>query len=235
MFKKELPIIFIGLSVVVAVLVLGWSVFVKREVAAPVQMPVVEDDIVSDDADDDISEVDTSNWKTYRNGRYGFEIKYPLDYTLKEVSIDYILLRRTEDEKNEWLVSVTVKHNRLGVNDSKLTFKEFAEKLAINSCPADGPNRSIKCTGITEMKSFVNKNEINGYEIYLNETTEYFPSNKISNRVKGPIFAMNISKQTNNTARSIFFDFDDERKILDEQEKEILIDQMLSSFKFTES
>jgi len=233
MFKKEIPSIFVGLSVVVAVLVFGWVVFIKSEV--PVQVPVVDDGDVSPVIEDNNnSEINISDWKSYRNEEYGFEFEYPLEYTLKESSVDYILLRRTEDEKNEWLVSVTVKHNRLSVNDSELTFKEFVEKLAISSCPADGPNRSIDCTGITEIKSFVNKNKINGYEIYLNETTKYFPSNKISNRTKGPIFALDIFEQTNNIARSIFFDFDDERKILNEQKKEILINQMLSTFKLTE-
>jgi len=106
MFKKSLPIIFIGLCVVVAALVLGWSVFVKEEVVVPVQAPVVDDennkiipnDIVSDGIEDDnvlddvdngvedngISEIDISDWKTYRNEIIGIEFKYPRDWnTLK--------------------------------------------------------------------------------------------------------------------------------------------------------
>ena len=43
MFRKRLPIIFIGLCLVIAALVLGWSVFVKTEVIAPVWAPVVDD------------------------------------------------------------------------------------------------------------------------------------------------------------------------------------------------
>ena len=76
----------------IAALVLGWAVFVKREVVAPVQAPVVnnndiisngvEDDDVLDDMDNsvddnDISEIDISNWKTYQNEEFGFEVKYP--------------------------------------------------------------------------------------------------------------------------------------------------------------
>ena len=46
MFKKSVPIIFVGLSAVVAMLVLGWSVFVKTD--EPVQVSVVSDkEIVS--------------------------------------------------------------------------------------------------------------------------------------------------------------------------------------------
>ena len=91
MFKKQLPIIFIGLCVIIATLVLGWSVFVKTEVVVPVQAPVVEDDeIIPDDVedddvpDDDVSKIDTSDWKTYKNEIIGIEFKYPRNWdTLK--------------------------------------------------------------------------------------------------------------------------------------------------------
>lgn len=81
MFSKKFPIIFIGLCVVVAMLVLGWSVFVKTEV--PVRVPVVDDGVVDDVEDDvpedkdgdNISEIDISDWRTYITPVYS--IKYP--------------------------------------------------------------------------------------------------------------------------------------------------------------
>ena len=91
MFKKSIPIIFIGLSVVVAMLVLGWVVFVKMN--KPVSVIVVDDgngevavDDISDDADDNTnnnnSEIDVSDWKIYRNEIYGYEIKYPQNWII---------------------------------------------------------------------------------------------------------------------------------------------------------
>ena len=71
----------------VAALVLGWAVFVEREMVAPVLSPIVSDesnndtvsddevDISSDVEDNDILEVDDSDWKTYTTPVY--LIKYP--------------------------------------------------------------------------------------------------------------------------------------------------------------
>ena len=202
----------------------------KRYLPA-IERPVLEPMV--DSTTEPISDVESS-WKTYRNSKYNFEFNYPLDYTLKEVSNNYILLRKIEDKKTEWSICITVEHNRLGTNDFELTFREFVERLAMSGCVADGPDGSTDCTEITEIKPFINKNKINGYEIYMNENTENFLNNKISNRIKGPIFTMNTSEQTSNLSRSIFFDFDDEERILNKQEKQVLIDQILSTFKFTE-
>ncbi|MDF1498264.1 MAG: hypothetical protein P1P85_02830 [Patescibacteria group bacterium] len=54
MFKKELPIIFIGLSIIVAMLVLSLAVFIKSMPVIPVQVPVVTDDSVGGDENDEI-------------------------------------------------------------------------------------------------------------------------------------------------------------------------------------
>ena len=238
MFKKSVPIIFVGLSVVVAMLVLGWSVFVKSDDL--VQVPVVDDgngEIIDDNPNnDDISEIDTSNWKTYQNGRYGFEFNYPLYYTLEKGTNDYALLYRTEHKKAAWSFNLTVEQNRF---DSRLSFEEFVKKSVLDNCVVnDNPNGSTYCTEVTEIKPFVNENKISGYEIYLNEITEDSLNGKISNRIKGPVFAMDVFKQTQAYihAQGIFFDFDGKKdeEVLSKQEKQKLTNQVISTLKFIE-
>ena len=102
MFKKELPIITMGLSIVAAMLVLSWAVFIKLMPAVPVQAPVVDDeeivadDDIPDDTENDDSEIDipdwengnvleadTSNWETYINEIYKYKIKYPKNWIVE--------------------------------------------------------------------------------------------------------------------------------------------------------
>ena len=61
--------------IIIAVLVLGGGYWVWKEKAvAPVP------------STPSVDTVDTTNWKTYRNDQYGFEVKYPIDLKLYEAS-----------------------------------------------------------------------------------------------------------------------------------------------------
>lgn len=121
MFKKEILIIFIGLCVVAAVLVLGWNVFVKTEVSVPVQTLVVSDDNKIDDSDDvedddvlddednnDISEIDTFDWKTYQNEEFGFKFEYPgylnIEEKVEPVGFRSISIFLNGDDLNGYLL-----------------------------------------------------------------------------------------------------------------------------------
>ena len=113
MFKKELPIIFIGLSVVIAVLVLGWTVFVKTEVVAPVWVPVVDNRLKDKTAD----------WLTYENEKYGYNVKYPKDWNFEKLNKD----KKVRIEK------VLPEINSMGGHDFGSISIEVLNNININS------------------------------------------------------------------------------------------------------
>ncbi|MCD6550456.1 hypothetical protein J7K24_02835 [bacterium] len=62
-------------------------------------------------------EIDTSNWKTYKNEEYGFEIKYPED--LKEIELKYI-------SQSDWPPEIKVKDAGSDFNCSTLNMGPVA-------------------------------------------------------------------------------------------------------------
>jgi len=148
MFKKKIPIIFVGLSVVVAALVLSYTVFVKQEVVAPVEPAVVSDDnqngeddeIITDspDLEDDvandnnISEIDISDWETYQNEEFGFEVKYPEDWNVSveeyeprwhETVLGRIVISGSAKDYFYAPLSITIRSN-----EEELSIKEWFQR-----------------------------------------------------------------------------------------------------------
>ena len=196
MFKKKLPIIFVGLSVVVVMLVLGWVVFVRTDDL--VQVPVVSDDVVSDEAgDDDIpddiddnnnnSEIDTSNWKTYQNERYGYEIKYPKDWILETYEEDYgknakksiRLAFHTKDKQKiegyQESLMASVNIAIINKESSDFTVEDYLKDFGYDfnqETIKDG--RILRTRGIAETWMRIKKENFKGNEAYIIQTLEDF-------------------------------------------------------------
>ncbi len=86
MLKKLIPIIPIGLSIFVVILVLSYAVFVKPEPVVPVQMSLVNNDvtptttITTTTMPDDIPTISMGNFKTFQSDRLKISFKYPMEW-----------------------------------------------------------------------------------------------------------------------------------------------------------
>lgn len=133
---KKSIIALIGIGTISVALALGYVAFVKPRTDKPVQNPEVDNSIKDTTTaplpspdetasilpeTDNITEADTSNWKTYRNDTYGFEVKYPTTLYLFDCSSNFY-------EQNPLYVHLTPNKN----SDCNSPYKAIDSLIAIS-------------------------------------------------------------------------------------------------------
>ena len=174
MLKKLIPIIPIGLSMFVVMLVLSCAVFVKPESVVPINPPVVNNDIMPTPpvippvVDDDISDIDTSNWKIYKNEEFGFEIKYPKDwYVVEELDRERVVI--SSDIKNPFYAPIVI---AIRSNEKRLSIKEWFQKSYPKNDISKLEIQKVKFNGIDGMR-FSKKPDSIGSFYFPNEDKIY--------------------------------------------------------------
>ena len=87
-------------AVVILALIGGGAVWYFKQSNKPVNPPVTENEL-GQNASTTTENVDTSNWLTYRNEEYGFEVKYPKEWNIVNSQYGNGIIFYGEDWKKE--------------------------------------------------------------------------------------------------------------------------------------
>lgn len=123
------------------------------------------------------SQVDTSSWKTYRNGQYGFEFKYPMGWATTTVKLPLIV---SVDEHPDWGgasggVFVATTKTQTVSEAQAFAQKEAEDKLKISSSSPAGYPRYTMPELVTIANTPAIKRSYQSYEIVPSGIDYIFP------------------------------------------------------------
>ena len=135
----------------------------------------------------------TSTKKTYTSKKYKFSFSYPSTYEVMEYTPEHISVGNKTTLGFDSLADIAF---ILSEPDTQSTFEEFALDEARLLCDADGPNESLSCPEIKDLKSFTTGKLVDGSEFYTITQLKNLRTGTIVKGTKGPFIALNTTDLT---------------------------------------
>ena len=132
----------------------------------------------------------TQTKKVYTSKTYKFSFSYPSMYEVMEYTPEHISVGNKTSLGFDSLVDIAF---ILSEPDTQSTFEEFALDEARLLCDADGPNESLSCPEIKDLKSFTTGKLVDGNEFYTITQLKNLRTGTIVKGTKGPFIALNVT------------------------------------------
>lgn len=184
--------VIILISVLVFVILTGGGFWVLKNQKESGGDKVLQNEIITQDNNQDqiesnMEQIDTSNWKTYRNEEYGFEIRYPEDLIVKDEGISTGGGVSFSKENHGLDLVINIRTKEL------LTFEEIRRNIAIENKERTARKLGEDMILIEEVKY----NNLSCLRIKRNDRPHAMPSEIIYFTNNGKGYSFNFSADPN--------------------------------------